>query len=170
MKTSTAIVVLIVLVLLGGGAYYWYNTAYNNEAGEYGNTASSTNETSTTAPQGDGTTVGQNLILGLNTGSTLGSYLSAYNGMTLYTYSPDKPGVSNCTGTCAANWPPYTVASAADINIPASITGKVSTIVRTDGTLQVTYNDAPVYFYIKDTAPGQTNGQGVGGVWYVVKP
>ena len=36
--------------------------------------------------------------------------------------------------------------------------------------IQVTYNGWPLYFYAGDTAPGDTNGQGQGGVWYVVDP
>lgn len=123
-------------------------------------------------PAGDGTGVAQNLIVGVSASQTLGTYLSAYNGMTLYSYAPDKqtPGKSACTGGCAANWPPYTVKSAADIHVSAATTGKVSTITRVDGSLQVTYNGTPLYFYAKDTKVGDTMGQGVGGVWYVIKP
>jgi predicted lipoprotein with Yx(FWY)xxD motif len=47
----------------------------------------------------------------LNTASTnaLGAFLVAANGMTLYKYTPDQPGISNCTGGCATAWPPYTI-------------------------------------------------------------
>jgi hypothetical protein len=47
---------------------------------------------------------------------------------------------------------------------------KVAVIQRTDGTFQVTYNGSPLYYYITDMAPGDVNGQGVGGVWFVISP
>jgi predicted lipoprotein with Yx(FWY)xxD motif len=112
-----------------------------------------------------------NLLLGADTSATLGKYLIGSNGMTLYHYTPDKPGVSNCTGQCAAAWPPYTVTSTDVLkNIQAGITGKVGSITRADGTIQVTYNGSPLYFYGGDNSPGDTSGQGIGNVWYVVKP
>lgn len=122
--------------------------------------------------QGDGTAASQNLILGISANDELGTYLSAYNGMTLYAYAPDKqaPGASKCTGACAANWPPYTVASASDIHVSSATTGKVGTIKRADGALQVTYNGTPLYFYSKDSDTSDATGQGVNGAWSVVKP
>jgi predicted lipoprotein with Yx(FWY)xxD motif len=122
--------------------------------------------------QGDGTGVSQNLILGISASQALGTYLSAYNGMAVYAYAPDKqaPGTSKCVGGCAAIWPPYTVKSASDIHVSPATTGKVSTITRADGSLQVTYNGQPLYFYAKDTSTSDTLGQGVGGAWSVVKP
>lgn len=120
------------------------------------------------AEHGDGTSVGENLILGF---SSDGSYLTAYNGMTLYTYSKDSDGKSVCNGQCAINWPPYTVPSASAINIPANITSSnVGTITRSDGALQVTYKGAPLYFYVSDNEPGDTTGDKVGNVWFLVKP
>ena len=122
--------------------------------------------------QGDGTAASQNLILGISANEELGTYLSAYNGMTVYAYAPDKqaPGTSKCAGACAANWPPYTVASASDIHVSSATAGKVGTIKRADGALQVTYNDSPLYFYAKDSDTGDATGQGVNGAWSVVKP
>ena len=181
MKTNTLIAVVIALVVVAGGFYFWSTQSASAPSGtagingspnqgNLGGTDTGTPQQPAGSAQGDGTTVGQNLILGINTSAALGTYLSAYNGMTVYTYAPDTAGVSNCTGACAANWPPYTVASAADINVSSATAGTVGTITRADGSLQVTYNGHPLYFYIKDTAPGQTNGQGIGGVWYVVTP
>lgn len=122
--------------------------------------------------QGDGTGVGQNLILGISATEALGTYLSAYNGMTVYAYAPDKqtPGASACTGACAETWPPYTVKSKSDIHVSSATTGEVGTISRADGALQVTYNGAPLYFYSKDASPYDARGQGAGGAWSVVKP
>jgi predicted lipoprotein with Yx(FWY)xxD motif len=113
---------------------------------------------------------GDNLTLGEGSDPALGTYLAGYNGMTLYSYAPDTAGVSNCSGGCAANWPPYVVTSTANLVAESPIAGTVGTLTRADGSTQVTYNGVPLYFYIKDAQPGDETGQGVGGVWYVVKP
>jgi predicted lipoprotein with Yx(FWY)xxD motif len=47
--------------------------------------------------------------------------------------------------------------------------GSFGLLKRPDGTLQVTYNGMPVYRYAGDSGPGQSNGQGIGGVWFAVK-
>lgn len=192
MKTSTIVWVVVALVIIAGGGWYWYtymqapasggntNTTYptgtagTNGSPNQGNLGQpdqgQVQQPATPDKGGDGTSVNQNLILGLQSDATLGKFLTAYNGMTLYVFTRDTPGVSNCSGTCASTWPPYTVKSAADIHVPATIVGKIGTLARADGTLQVTYNSRPLYFYIKDNKPGDTTGQNVGGVWFVVKP
>ena len=100
----------------------------------------------------------------------LGSILVGPDGKTLYSYKKDTAGVSTCTDKCSANWPPLTVAAGVKPAAASGIAGKVGTITRADGTLQVTYNDMPLYYFIKDAAAGDTNGQAVGTVWYVVAP
>jgi predicted lipoprotein with Yx(FWY)xxD motif len=47
---------------------------------------------------------------------------------------------------------------------------KLGTTTRTDGTVQVTYNGWPLYYYVKDAQAGDVVGQGVGSVWYVISP
>lgn len=168
MKSSTAwslIAALVIIIAILGGLYYYTKKGPILPA--------SAPMIAYTTANGTSTPISENLILGItNNGNSLGDFLSAYNGMTLYTYAPDQqtPGSSACTGSCAQNWPPYTVESKSDINVSAATSGTVGTITRADGTLQVTYNGAPLYFYIGDKSPGDTNGQGVGGVWYVAKP
>jgi predicted lipoprotein with Yx(FWY)xxD motif len=100
---------------------------------------------------------------------TLGTILVAANGMTLYKFANDKPGVSNCKDACATRWPVLT-APAGKLVGGLGVTGTLATITRADGLTQVTYKDLPLYFYAPDTAPGDTKGQGVGGVWFVVNP
>ena len=85
------------------------------------------------------------------------------NGMTLYTYDNDAAGKSNCNGNCATNWPP--LAAAADA-VPE---GDWTIVTRDDGTKMWAYEGKPVYLWVRDTAPGQTTGDGVGGVWHVIK-
>jgi predicted lipoprotein with Yx(FWY)xxD motif len=110
------------------------------------------------------------MTLQVSTAAKLGPYLTASNGMTLYTYSKDTAGASNCSGTCAVTWPPYVVTAGATLTAASNAKGTLATITRDDGTTQVTYNGAPLYFYAKDVKAGDTTGQNVGGVWFVVKP
>ncbi|MHB8625663.1 MAG: hypothetical protein ACYDBJ_07025 [Aggregatilineales bacterium] len=102
--------------------------------------------------------------------SALGDFLVTYDGMTLYAFAKDTPGVDTCTGDCAKNWPAFTVGSADRLAAGTSLKGKLDTIKLDDGSLQVTYNGQPLYFFKNDHVPGDTNGQGVGKVWAVVKP
>jgi predicted lipoprotein with Yx(FWY)xxD motif len=89
-------------------------------------------------------------------------------GFTLYSFTPDTPAKSKCYGSCAAYWPPVTGTAAAGSGLP----GRVSTIKRTDGSLQLTYNGHPLYTYIGDTVPGQARGNNLnlyGGLWHEVR-
>jgi predicted lipoprotein with Yx(FWY)xxD motif len=98
----------------------------------------------------------------------VGSYLTDIKGMTLYHFKKDTPGKSACEGGCLANWPLYFVdAVAAKDGLDAKNFG---TITRADGKKQTTYKGMPLYFFIGDKAPGDTNGQGVKDMWSVVNP
>ena len=92
------------------------------------------------------------------------------NGMTVYTFTKDvkDSGKSNCTGGCIDTWPALTVPAGATPSGGASLTGKLGTITRDDGTLQVTYNGLPLYFFKNDKAPGDANG--IYEYWEAVKP
>jgi predicted lipoprotein with Yx(FWY)xxD motif/uncharacterized cupredoxin-like copper-binding protein len=99
----------------------------------------------------------------------LGPILTDPKGMTLYLFTKDtKPGESTCYDKCAQSWPPFTASE--PLGLPGRVEGKLTTITRTDGTKQVAYNGIPLYYFAKDTKPGDTNGQGIGGVWFVVHP
>jgi predicted lipoprotein with Yx(FWY)xxD motif len=93
------------------------------------------------------------------------------NGMTVYTFSKDvkDSGKSACTDACIAKWPALTVAAGQTATPGDGVTGTLGTITRADdGTLQVTYNGLPLYFFMNDKAPGDANG--VYANWAVVKP
>lgn len=98
----------------------------------------------------------------------LGTFLVDEKGMTLYLFTKDSPGVSNCKEACLDAWPP--LLTEGEPLAGEGVTGKLGTITRDDGTVQVTYDDMPLYYYVSDVEPGDTTGQGVGGVWYVVEP
>jgi len=119
---------------------------------------------------GDGSSPSQNLALGTDSNAKVGTYLIGNNGMTVYSYDKDTVGVSNCTGTCAKNWPPYTVPAGTILNLQAGVSGAIATIARADGTMQVTYQGKPLYFYVGDKTSADITGNGIGGVWHVVKP
>jgi len=100
-----------------------------------------------------------------------GASLVGDGGKTLYIFKKDTtPGTSACTGNCATNWPPFTTSSAATLKAGVGVTGKLGTIKRDDGTDQVTYNGAPLYYYAADTKAGDSAGQGVGGIWFIAAP
>ena len=93
--------------------------------------------------------------------------LTNAKGFTLYSFAPDTPASSTCYGSCAVYWPPVTGTTAAGQGLP----GKVTTITRTDGSHQLTYDGHPLYTYIGDTAPGQARGNNLnlnGGLWHEV--
>ncbi len=100
--------------------------------------------------------------------ATLGNILTDSQGMTLYIFKNDAAGTSNCNGTCIQNWPPLTVADGQKPVAGTGITDQLGVIQRSDGTSQVTFNDMPLYRFTGDKQPGDTNGQGVAGLWSVV--
>ncbi|HEX5368428.1 MAG TPA: hypothetical protein VFY10_03340, partial [Dehalococcoidia bacterium] len=97
------------------------------------------------------------------------SYLVGPTGGTLYLFAKDTDGVTNCSGSCAQNWPALTVPQGIDPTAVSSASGSLAVITRDDGSRQVTYNGKPVYYYAGDKLPGDTNGDGVGGVWSLAK-
>ena len=108
---------------------------------------------------------GRFALFGYSGGGQFGAYLSASNGMTLYQSTKDSTNVSNCTGACATAWPPYIVSAAvaAAPTTDPGITGKIGTITRADGSLQLTYRGLPLYFFAGDVKPGDTTGEAVNG-------
>ncbi len=92
------------------------------------------------------------------------------DGMTVYIFTKDvkDSGKSACSGDCLATWPALTVAAGATPTGGTGVTGKLGTITRDDGTLQVTYNGLPLYYFKNDKAPGDANG--IYANWEAVKP
>jgi predicted lipoprotein with Yx(FWY)xxD motif len=101
-----------------------------------------------------------------------GTALVDGTGRTLYLFEADTGTTSTCTGACAQVWPPV-LASGPTGAGGAARAALVSSAARPDGTLQVTYNGHPLYYFAGDKAPGEAKGQGIhnfGGGWYVVTP
>ncbi len=99
----------------------------------------------------------------------IGAVLTNADGLTLYTFKNDNPGESTCYDACAGTWPPLLTEST-EIATPDGVAGSLTVIPRTDGTTQLALDDAPLYTYSADTAPGTANGQGSGGVWFAATP
>jgi predicted lipoprotein with Yx(FWY)xxD motif len=88
-------------------------------------------------------------------------------GRTLYAFKADTGGKSVCNAGCDSTWPPLTVTGAVKL-APGLDAEDFKTITRDDGSTQVTDYGQPLYTYSGDTKPGDTNGDGIGGVWYAV--
>jgi predicted lipoprotein with Yx(FWY)xxD motif len=97
--------------------------------------------------------------------SRLGEILVDAEGRTLYAFTKDKGDQSACSGECATNWPALTGTATAGTGAQASL---LSTSMQPNGTSQVTYDGRPLYYFAGDAKPGDTNGQGVGDVWFVL--
>lgn len=126
--------------------------------------AATSASTSASAPA---TAAAGSAVLGVGD-SALGKVVVDGRRMTAYYYTQDtaNSGKSACVGPCGTLWPPITATS--DTPTVDGVTGTVGTIALPDGSRQVTVNGLPVYRYTKDSAPGDVNGQGVKGVWYVL--
>lgn len=97
--------------------------------------------------------------------TSLGQVLVGPEGMTLYGFTVDDPGVSNCYDACAQAWPPLSGDTPIGDGLDPSL---FSTTERTDGTTQLVVGEWPLYSFAGDAAPGDVNGQDVEGVWFVV--
>lgn len=98
------------------------------------------------------------------------AYLVGPDGMTLYGMATEGSGLGRCSGDCAKNWPPLVVARKPVA--PEGLKGKLSVVKRPspDNRLQVTYRGQPLYYWFRDRNPGDTLGNGIGGIWHTIKP
>src|SRR5262245_5292041 len=100
--------------------------------------------------------------------SSLGQILTTADGFTVYGFKNDSDGTSTCTDACAENWPAVTTESE---ELPAGLDSQVFSVVEgADEIYQLKAGDWPLYTFSGDAAAGDTNGQGQGGVWFVVAP
>ncbi|MCZ4123179.1 hypothetical protein [Streptomyces sp. H39-S7] len=129
---------------------------------DYGGTASPPPASSSSAAGGAGLATGRD--------AKLGAIVTDAQGFTLYRFDKDRtaPPVSNCAGQCATIWPP--VAAVRDSAVKGVDQNLVGTVTRADGSKQATLGGRPLYRYGGDAKAGETNGQGVGGTWFVVAP
>jgi len=94
--------------------------------------------------------------------SSVGTVLVNAQGLTLYDLPSEANGHITCTGACAQAWPPLLAVGGKVPSAPSSVASKLGTVVRPDGSTQVTYNGLPLYTFAGESA-GQASGQGVAG-------
>lgn len=154
MRLATAAIVLALILAACGG------DETPTDTGPAPTTGATGAETGATGPAGAQVTTSE---------ADLGTILTDAEGRTLYLFEADTDGTSTCYDDCAANWPALTTDGEpqAGDGVDASLLG---TTERDDGTVQVTYAGQPLYYFAGDAAAGDTNGQGVSEVWYVVAP
>ena len=131
------------------------NSGYTNTGSSGGTTPTSTVSIITTATS---TVNGQSVTILTNT-----------QGRTLYYFKPDTATKTACTGACAGNWPPLLFTGTGPPGSAISLPGTLS-VATLENRQQVEYNGHPLYTFGQDTAPGQTNGEGIKGVWFVATP
>ena len=106
------------------------------------------------------------------TSTNLGDVLVDRQGRTLYLFERDSGPTSACTGACAVNWPPLRARGAPLVGSGAK-SSDIGRTARPDGISQLTYNGHPLYTFVNDKKPGDTNGEGInafGGSWFAVSP
>jgi predicted lipoprotein with Yx(FWY)xxD motif len=122
-----------------------------------------TPETSPEATTTAAATAGAGAAVRTESNMKFGTILVDAQGRSLYTFDKDTGGTIACTDACASTWPPVISAGT-----PSGVPG-LGVAKRPDGTSQVTYNGKPLYRYSGDAKAGDTNGDGVGGVWHIAK-
>jgi predicted lipoprotein with Yx(FWY)xxD motif len=134
-----------------------------------GSSSGSTSSTSSPAA-GSGSSASSTVITTKT--SSGGSFLTNGAGRAIYLFMADSSDKSTCSGACAAAWPPV-IAAGQPTAAGGAQASDLSTITRSDGTKQVTYDGHPLYYFEGDTGPGTDKGQGLNGfgaVWYLVAP
>lgn len=142
------------IAILIAGAWYWFAMP----------------RTVVISDTGDISQVLTQTVLKTASDTSLGTYLTDAQGVTLYSYTKDGQNVSNCSDQCAANWPPYVLAGIQGLSAAEGIPGPIGLYVRADGSPQVTYQGKPLYYYKDDAKPGEAKGQNVNQAWFVVNP
>jgi predicted lipoprotein with Yx(FWY)xxD motif len=165
-------VVVVVLALLASACNKSNDTSSGGTTGG-STTGGSTTGGSTTSPTTGPTTgstsgSGSKATVSAKNAGSLGMVLVDSRGFTLYHLTGESKSKITCTDQCVAAWPPLEASGTPSGG--AGATGTLTTIMRPDGKSQVAYDGLPLYTFSGDTAPGQTNGQGIQGAWFAVTP
>ncbi len=136
----------------------------------------------TPASSGPATATGTPAQAVPNTGATGAAQISVANhgkygdilvdgsGRTLYMFTGDGLNTPTCYSPCTKLWQPF-ISPSGGVAVGQGVSSSlVGIVIRTGGRRQVVYNGHPLYYFSKDAAPGDINGQGVKGAWFVVSP
>ena len=138
--------------------------------GPYGGGSTNTNPPATTPPTTGGSS--SSAVIQTATATVKGqsvTVLTDAQGKTLYYFTADSATQSACSGNCAQMWPPLLFTGSGGPTSSTTLTGATERANGCHGS-QVEYNGHPLYTFSGDTAPGQTNGEGLYGVWFVATP
>jgi len=97
-----------------------------------------------------------------------GNYIVDDKGKTLYYFTKDANGISNCGTDCLNKWPVFfqdKISVSPGLNI-----SDFGTITRNDGNKQTTFKGWPLYYFSGDVSPGNIKGEGVGNIWFIARP
>src|SRR3954468_22804069 len=157
-QTSVLAAALLSVAACGGG-----NSSDSSSKPKASSASSSSPSSSSASPSAGTAGSAQIKVASTSTGSVL----TDDKGRVLYMFNPDNQGASVCYDACATAWPPTitTDAPTAGAGVDASLLG---TTTRKDGSKQVTYNKYPLYTFAFDQKPGDTNGQAVESIWWVL--
>jgi predicted lipoprotein with Yx(FWY)xxD motif len=166
MTYTLALLVAVAIVVAGCGSDS--SSSGGGYGGKGGGGSTTSSETKSASSEGSG---GTGVVSAVQVGD-LGTILVTSEGMTLYDFHKDKGGESACYNACAAAWPPLLTEGDPTVEGGAQA-GMLGTTKRKDGTVQVTYDDWPLYTYIGDQKPGEANGNDIdqfGAEWYALQP
>jgi predicted lipoprotein with Yx(FWY)xxD motif/predicted heme/steroid binding protein len=156
-----------VLFLLAGGPFVLSACGYAQPAQQSANEQAANSQTPATAPPSQtGTAVKPSVKIAET--KDFGKIFVDGNGMTLYTFTKDATNTSVCYGQCETNWPPLYAEGKPQFGNNLN-PEKFGVTTRTDGKNQITFEGMPLYYFIGDKNPGDTNGQNVNNVWFVYK-
>jgi predicted lipoprotein with Yx(FWY)xxD motif len=97
-----------------------------------------------------------------------GNYIVDDKGKTLYYFTKDVKGESNCVGDCLNRWPVFYQEK---ISVsPGLNSSDFGTIIRNDEKKQTTFKGWPLYYFSDDVSPGDIKGEGVGNIWFIARP
>jgi predicted lipoprotein with Yx(FWY)xxD motif len=156
-----AVVGAVVVAGCGGGGSSSSTAGSESAGGE-----ESATTTSSSGGSAEASSSGESTIASAEVGE-FGAVLVDSEGMTVYEFEPDQGSTSTCYGSCEAEWPPV-VAAGEPTAGEGAMSSALGTTKRKDGTMQVTYEGRPLYTFVGDKAPGEANGQGDDGVWWVL--
>ncbi len=176
-RACFSLLALIALVLL---AACGNTTTTGSTATPAATSNSSSSSTTTSSRYGKGYGSGSTTPTASSAGQLIQTAMATVNGksetiltnaqgITLYYRTTDMPPATVCSGGCASAWPPLLVSGSTTPTSTTTLPGKLSVQTDANGT-QVEYNGHPLYTFSGDTGPGQTTGEGFGGIWHVVTP
>lgn len=170
MRTSTARgLATLSLTLLALSACSGDGGSGGDSSGRYGGGEQEQEDAKAGASDGESMTDGAQSTSLATADTDLGTIVVDGTGMVVYQFDQDEQGSgsSTCTDQCAENWPAVPGSAAPELD---GVTGEVGTITGVDGQPQLTLDGWPLYYFVGDQEPGDTTGQGVNEVWWVLAP